>query len=400
MLNNKGSSLLESMVALAVLGVTIAAVSQYFGAASGASRKDRGRYVQAKIAETIKSNLRSPSQLYYTLTRFDMNPTLSGCFLGILRDGTSVDCRSAQDPSRPKAFGLFQVTNADATSGKLLTNSETGKRVVYDLNGSICDSDRVKRDDTCAFEVKTYFFLQCDDADANCRTGSTQLSITYQVTQIAGKLKKLGSPLPPYPKTYIYSTLSAREIMGPQINGRCGGDKGIKNNPGDDFVINFADPTLATVVGYDVRGNPICKCLFPYLRYEDVFDKATGTVVPKCRLLTDLELNCANGSETQFLRGFSQEENDKSAICVDAQHAYDCKPYGPTKICDGDSWLTTVQRADCNFECAYIPDGEKQCELHMIYPIPPVPDITDKKAYTDLLCSTGTSYCCTPTRYR
>ncbi|NRA45007.1 MAG: type II secretion system protein [Oligoflexales bacterium] len=426
--SQKGVSITEVIVALSIIGIAIAASNTYFGQVSKGKRKARLRDVQRRIATVIKNSLKSPADIYYTVSRHDKNPTLAGCVLGVALPGeTGLNCTKALkknvvNPLNPvqHEFGLFKITNASGIDGKALTNPERGKKVYYDINGKICDEED---DERCAFEADTDFFVTCNrdssefdseedqvEVDPDCHKGATQVFFSYQVRQKSGKFSLLGKEIPPYPKVRRYTSMSTTQILGPHRFSECG--SGVPDLQEFDsasdrasFSSEFSEGFYATLVGYDEYGKAKCECVYPFVRVTERRDPKTGLMVPVCRILAKDELAC---NEDQYVRGVRDVDRDESGkgrkdlICVGEDSAFDCAVMGVYDDCPDGAWITQVSRNNCEFACEHKPDQVRTCTFQWFSSAGdsvPQEDDLDENVFGDFACIDRQLYCCQPSRY-
>lgn len=396
--SKSGFSLMEVMIAVSILGIAILGTSGFLGQVLKSKRKDRLRQTQEIIAASLKNSMRSPSHILYSITRHDVNPTLAKCLLGIKQSNGSSVCPMAMDPKKPISFGLYEVTNSDGTKGKLLSSPEQGQPIYYDINGEFCTNLK----DNCIFEAKTYFYVSCDRTkDPSCSNGATQLFFSYQIEQKI-PIKSLGAKLPPYPRVPIVTPLNAVQILGPHRFSKCGGDVSKLDEKSGNFSKDYAKGHFANLVGYDNTGNPICKCLYPFVKESEETDPITGMVTPVCRLLTKQELSCDDSNaETAYLRGFKSSDDAKEAICVNQDDAFDCESMLLGDDCPTGSWITTQVATSCIFVCEFVPDMDVHtCEISWEFPHPAGPgQLEDDHVFPDFVCENRDLYCCQPTQF-
>ena len=405
--SQRGVSMVEVLVALTVLAIAMAASNAYFGKVAKTKRKSRLRDVQKRIGAVIKNSLKSPSDIYYSVSRHGRNPRLAACVLGVpVPSNPSLDCSDAikiVGSNTQHTFGLYKVTDSTGTSGKAISNPEVGDEVYYDINGKRCARD----DEKCAFSAETDFYVSCNKAvDSNCENGATQVFFSYQVKQISGTFSLLGKTLPPYPKVRRYTSMSTTQIIGPQKNSECGsGRQDFENfDPADrgSFSSDFAEGYYATLVGYDEYGKAICECIYPFVRIGEERDPATGLTVPLCRILTSEELACG---EDEFLRGVKDVDNEegvgqKEVICAREDQAFTCEPKTPYEACPTTHWISRVTSTDCDFTCHYKGDEVRTCEFswdHYGGNFDLKPDVENEPlGQGHFACLTRQMYCCQP----
>lgn len=403
--SQEGVSVVEVLVALTIMTIAIAASNAYFGEFANKKRKNRLRDVQQRIASVLHNSLKSPADIYYSVSRHDRNPSLAACLLGVTLPGNpGLNCTEVRRiaGSQQHTFGLYKVTDASGTAGKALSHSESGEMVYYDINGATCESNNPQAD--CAFEAETDFYITCNTGtDPNCENGATQAFFSYQVKQVEGTYTGLGSPLPPYPKIRRYSSMSTVQILGPQRFSECG--SGVPQLAGFDpanagnFSNEFTNGYYATLVGYDDVGKPVCQCVYPFEKVADEVDPKTGLTVPVCRLLTQQELACGAG---EYLRGAKDGEDDRELICVNEGEAFNCIQMASYDDCPADHWITRSVNQNCLFSCDYIPTENRECKFeweHLRGDIPqPGNNLANDGAQGDFSCEQE-MYCCKPSFY-
>ncbi|MFK7824049.1 MAG: prepilin-type N-terminal cleavage/methylation domain-containing protein [Oligoflexales bacterium] len=373
-----GVSMVEVLVALSVLAIAMAASNAYFGKVSKSKRKNRLRDIQKRIAIVIKNSLKSPADIFFSVSRHDKNPSLAACVLGIeLPSKPGSNCsdvlkKSIVNPLNPQhhTFGLYKVTNSSGTSGKAITNPENGGEVFYDINGKACNEG----EDNCVFAAESDFYVSCPDdpANPNCENGATQVFFSYQVRQVDTEDKailSLGRKLPPYPKVRRYTSMSMIQIVGPQKFSECGsGIKGV-----DDFNPENKG-FYATLAGFDETGKAKCECVYPFIQVEKKKDPRTGLTVPVCRILTAEELACGSN---EYLRGIRDVDlrggrdvdinaggkGRKELICVGEQEAFNCRKMEIYDKCSASHWISQITNVECDFTCHYLGDQERTCKI-------------------------------------
>ena len=415
--SQNGVSITEVIVALSIIGIALAASNTYFGQVAKDKRKTRLRDVQRRIASVIKNSLKSPADIYYSVSQHGKNPGLAACVLGVALPGhlglncTEVLKKTIVNPLNPQqhTFGLFKVTDASGTSGKALTHPERGSPVYYDINGDYCEEDEAKK---CAFEAETDFYVTCDkSSDPNCLKGATQVFFSYQVKQVSETFLNLGKSIPPYPKVRKYTSMSTTQILGPQRFSECG--SGVPEL--DDFdpqsIGNFSNEFTkgfyATLIGYDEYGKARCECVYPFVRVTEARDPKTGLLVPVCRLLGEEELACDAG-DGKYVRGIMDVDRDgageghKELICVGEDAAFDCGVMGVYDDCPAGAWITQISRNNCEFSCEYVANQVRTCTFfwhHSTGDSVPQADDMDEGSFGEFTCIDRQTYCCQPSRY-
>ena len=395
----RGFSFIEVMVAVTILGIVIAATTSFFGQVQKSKRKNRLRQTQERLAAMIRNSVKSPSHVLYSITRHDINPTLSYCVLGVGQAEDRSYCGRAKNRKHPVPFGLYQVSSGDGSKGDQISSGEKGARVFYDLDGNVCNS---KSKDGCVLEARTSFYVTCNDrSDPKCIRGVNQVFFQYQIVQVK-KVRAFGQSLPPYPKKPRVIPLTAVQILGPHRYNKCGGQtdrlKGDASQ-GDRFAGKFGKGHFGNLVGYDNSGNPICKCLYPFVLESEKKDPVTGMITPVCRLLSKEELACTSDSEYMYLRGYKGDDNIKAAVCVDAESAFDCTELVSGDTCPTTAWLTTLTGSSCTFSCEFVPNKQHICGVEWDtrqFVAAPTHNEGDDQVFADFYCYHEEKYCCEP----
>lgn len=399
--SQKGATLVEVLVSVAVLGAASFATYQFFSQVSKSKRKDRMRDVQNQIATSIVNSLKSPSHIFYSVSRYDLNPTMASCLLDI-NAASKGKCSSVLSRSTAKNFALFSVTNMMGTRGTQLTGDELAKKpVYYDNNGDICSR---KDNSSCIFEATSKFYVSCDKSkDPSCSKGANQIYFAFKVAQREGSFASLGRKLPDVPKVEKFLPMTVIQVLGPNRNNECGsGTPKLENFNGDgnSFTGEFDGGYFATLVGYDDHGKPKCECIYPFVKIGEEIDPKTNVSVPVCRVLTQDELTCDTSSSNAYLRGYKNNQEDKSAICVSQEDAFDCLNMEPGEICPEGSWITEFVRSECEFTCDYAADKKRTCSFSWLYPLEAGPEDNDDGAFVGFDCYQRDLYCCQPSRFK
>ncbi len=347
----KGSTLIEVLTAFAVLGIVAVGVAQFYGQANQVKQKMRIRAIQESIAKDVENKLRTPSAIYMSLLHRDNLPLLQ-CLEGV---GSGCTKTLTTPPARKNPrYNFFALVYPTSLSTFDPISSATAKSIYYSITG---ERGCKKEDNACIFEVKTFYYTVCpikaasktilvSSAPSECQDGAEEIKLAYRVTQVKDfKVNRdvLVSKLPEIPESINFSTITAREIFGPQVNMAC--------NQG------------AVIVGYDKTGKVRCECRQPYV-VAPVPGNRKG---PLCNLTEIESFKCAEG---QVYKGLNAQG---TANCVALEDAYDCKSFCGTwrvdtqagactkenydryfaePTCGPDYWVSMTRRRNCKFACA------------------------------------------------
>ena len=360
-------SLVEVLVAIGVLSTVIFASTQYFGSVNRGKQKDRLRDMQKTLASVVKNAIKSPSNIFYSVSRYDVNPSLASCVLNIKVDASTGKCDDATDRSNPVRFAVFSITSQDGMQALQLSTGQTATGIIYyDINGKVC---KKANDRKCFFEVETKFYATCaGDGTTDCPRGASQVFFTYEVRQKVGVFDDFFGiwRLPPYPKKTTYISMTPGQILGPDRNSECGSDafnQGASDMAATTFekVFSNKEGFFGTLTGYDQYGRPKCECLYPFEWVADEEDGDTGITYPVCKLIPAERLSCEKGA---YLRGVQSTKDNKSVICKNILEAFDCtQTYSDRDNCGDGYFLMKFVRSPCLFRCQYTPDKVRTCNF-------------------------------------
>jgi type II secretory pathway pseudopilin PulG len=343
-------TLLEAMVAIAVISISAVSITQFFANQYRQTVKEKLRLTQRSIAASLLNGLSSPTQVFYSATRSAVNPTFSYCILGIPNPDGSSACTAALNPAKPISFALFQTSNQSGTSGVQISSGETPNSVLYyDDEGNICTTPG---EDNCVFTAETFFYVACPQNDPSCSRGIAQAFFTYRVKQEFNFGKQKVASLSALPQVPTVIPLTGLQIVGPDRYSKCDvtSDTNLQDAPTDEAryrekIGREVKGKFASIVGYDQSGRPICECKYPFVKL-DPKDESNN---PSCRLLTEDELTCQSG----YLRNYDKASG--KSTCINQKEAFSCRSISATERCGKNEWMTAGGRNSCVFSCIYYP---------------------------------------------
>lgn len=430
-----GVTLLEMVVSLGVLGVVLSTSAHFIGKLGENSSRGRVYDTHKRLAGMLKNAVESPSVISFSLTKSIKNRNIAKCLLSM---GTKNDISGLCKGLKKQRGGtedqhemvLFQQNDSLGTSSDQISG------MYYDVNGEVCEKGKK----SCIFYAETKFYIRCidvskrvDKAQAElqdlmnagldqdkvrikrdeleklqnireCGLGPDQVHISYQVRQVSAF--NPGKTIRKIPKQPRYITLSSRQILGPDKNSQCGSGAPMMLKEGtvsaEDLKDQFPSGYYASLVGYEENGNPICKCLYPFVQIPnpDNLDADTESNHPLCRLMTEKELSCDPDASNSYLRGINDRDEGKEVLCVNEEDAFECSPRDPHTGCPEGSWINAYESESCEFQCDYIPDMVRTCSFQWSYGKYMNDDNSDNIALDGFGCSTLSLECCHPARFK
>lgn len=359
--SSRGFTLIETLVAVAIVGVVFLTLNQFFGRELILAQREKLKFTQLAIASTLRNGLSSPGQIFYSASRYDVNPTLARCLLGLANQGES-SCRNAIDAKTPVRFALFQTASQAGTEAIQLSTGEMDSGIYYDAQGKQCSTPGKG---SCVLQAHSYFYVSCERTfDPDCLRGPAQLYLTFSVEQISTLLTRLGAGIPPQPAVKTVIPLSVLQIIGPDRYGKCDQERDKfkeASRQSDEFSRQFPRGKFASVVGYDQSGNPTCRCLHPFVPVEErnTNQDDQNFRVPVCRLLTRDELFCPGGT---VLRSFDSDGRVKPT-CLKSDSASYCRQIDASQSCAAGEWMAKAARNNCLFTCDYLAVKNQTCIL-------------------------------------
>lgn len=322
----QGATLLETLVAIGIVGLIAAGMAQFFLTSVRIQRTNKHKTAMRYLALDIENKLKTASSIYLSLLD-PQNIDLIKCTLGTL-DGCT-NTLVSYDPGAPNYFALHYRTQND--DSQAITSEDPDAPLIYDTNGILCPEGEPTGDAQCAFQAETFFYASCDPAEGSstCEYGPALLHVAYRVSQIPGTLSNQ-QRFQDLPRSIHFYTHQVSNILGSTMTAVC--------NPG------------AVVAGYDRRGYSICRCSG---RYVD--SGMTNRNGPICSDTVDSAHYCPQMN--QIFRGLNP---DGTANCVDIDDAYECidldtslEDYHAdmTQRCPAGYWVQEEKRADCSFWC-------------------------------------------------
>jgi type II secretory pathway pseudopilin PulG len=243
-----GATLLETIIAIGILGAVVGAASTYFAQSGSTLRFENLKEMQGAIVGRLQSALANPEVINKTL---DFAPPSTGlnqlkaCILG-----TSTCVATA--PASSWTFDLLDA-NVDPSTGKPIQLA--GGLAGYDMEGNPCKLGSPK----CIFGTEVKFWATCPLDTAKNPTPLTTcpraqyLNFKFQVRVPDAKqlFKSKGLKLPNFPSDADYNgaePMSAVRVRVADVLARRGGACG---KP-EDYL---------RMVGLDKEGKPICRCI-------------------------------------------------------------------------------------------------------------------------------------------
>jgi len=332
-----GTTLVETAIAVGILGVTAMGMTQFFSQNIKLEKQNKIKAAMEFLAQDIENKLKTPSSIYLSLLDGN-NLSLSQCILG-----WSTGCTAAlTTPGSQNPFALNYDVGLNQI-GKRLTNPTSVALAYYDVNGLPCNRQQTPL--TCVFTAETFFYATCDPTEATfptCLYGPAEVHVGYSVKKLAGTLTSYSSTifknLPTNPRFFTHQT---KNILGITSNSTC--------------------PIGSVITGYDRRGYPSCECKSPYIQQGNL------RYGPRCVLLTANQLKCADGL---IYRGIS---SNGTAMCENPYQAYSCIDANPVADlgakCPAGYWVMQDYRPSTPRPVPYnIPYQNSWWEDNGVYP--------------------------------
>lgn len=346
----KASTLLETLVALGILGLTMVAMNSFWSSINQQKKSNQLRAVHESLAASIASNLSDPQAIYFS-TSLEENGTLLGCLLGVNTRFCAMP--SAKVPSDYTSLVKFSLISPGS-------NTVRTPRY-YDAQGNPCANNTGSQDPSCVFLAETFFFPICPNKELTCFQAE-EFRFAYRIQQIKPHPSLKGATLPELPSSGKPQYIPHRtiEILGLYHNTAC----------------HFG----SILEGFTPTGQPICTCRYPYRKrhqppLEDKFGK------PYCSKVPEADATC---EAKQIFRGLKP---DGTAYCVPYNDAFDCKTYTSLeKTCPSGYWLNHFKMAQCTYTCT-IPGGGGKCEQTGV-------PLNDSSTEGGLTCKSQSYICC------
>ncbi len=262
----QGFSLLEILVALVIIGLTIASATKYFGDVFLHQSNERIVDARDQIVDRVRSDIANPDVLANSVALgtgaagFEGNTAMSDC----------LDPRKICTVTRPQAQVAFQLVRQRIQGAGFTTEKIAGTTAVpqfYNLLGvrSNCNPSR-----SCPFAARAFFWATCPvpaaspagAAPLTC-AGAETIHVRFQVSQS-------------YDPSFIAPTARAEASLRfasipPGVPGQS--PNSFTDNPAEySFAVSAKDIKLRLArdcksrdpnsfqAGVDKGGNPICNC--------------------------------------------------------------------------------------------------------------------------------------------
>ena len=339
--NSKGATLVETLVATAILGILIIGITQFFAFTEMSKTKVKVKMVMERIAADISNKIKSPSVLYVSLLDQTNNSQLYDCVISE-NNGCTRDMLSHNE--RNPAF--FALNYASTRNQRSQISNGTRNKLYYSVDGQLC----YENNKDCIFSVDTFYYVTCAesyDSSSDCRgqccDGPAQLHLAYKVYQIKDAEKRWGEKLPNIPEETIFYTIDTSTILSTFSSGDC----------------NFG----ASITGFQETGKTSCTCQNPYIPNGNKNSRG-----PICTLAS-VQQYCGNGSIVTSI----DENQSVGCTSLNPNQVYDCytlKGYGVhlKSTCSAPGDFLRSSRRKCTFYCFLSLDKgrsdetDKKCE--------------------------------------
>jgi prepilin-type N-terminal cleavage/methylation domain-containing protein len=155
---SRGASLIEIMIALAILGIVVAGVSSFMGKQIRTSNQLKAKQTQVRLADRIRLALSDPDNIHASAVynTGSNNQKLRSC----IEDAGTCNKSALVQAAYPNPFNLYRaIKNPDGSDGA----EKIAGGIMYDFDGDQC----APGDSGCVFEVSTYFWATCDFTTSN-----------------------------------------------------------------------------------------------------------------------------------------------------------------------------------------------------------------------------------------
>ncbi len=342
----RGSTLIESMAAVAVLGIIIYTASQLWSFLIAERQFIELRSHQERLAAILDSKLKNPREIYLSIAIPD-NAAFTACLLGPKTDA----CTSRSQGSAFVDYGpplvAFSLASPDSFRGAGATMTpqySTMTPQYYNRFGVVCSNKNAATDRLCLFKAEAFYFPLCPRGPtgiplATC-TQARGFTFVYRVTQVQ--------------HLYIGATPSPRFLAPIPANGTAKPFTLTTSQILDSYRHNHCN--LGSLLeGFTNTGEPLCSsCRFPYTKSiwgKDRYGK------PICIASSHKSQTC---KDNEIYRGLA---DNGSTICLPYAQAFDCLTFRNTLAnnCPDGYWLNQAQIGRCTFNCS-IPDGGGACD--------------------------------------
>lgn len=239
----RGASLVETIMAIGILGIVVGAASTYFAQSGATLRIENAKETQSALAARMQSALSNPDAITNSI------------LFGVGEGNTALkDCVSASGNCViTKANSAMAFTLYDAGDQAVRMASPTGEG--YDPDGKKCTPGS----QNCIFTAIVKFWATCglsagpNPTPLSACVPAKFINFKFQVQVAKQMMQGKSAKLFPFPSDAVYNNAlpsSAVRMRVADINARLGGECG-QGKIG----------TTLKMTGIDQNGKPICKCL-------------------------------------------------------------------------------------------------------------------------------------------
>jgi hypothetical protein len=253
----RGSSLLEAVIAIGVLGIVVGAASTYFAKSGTLLRVENLKEVEAGVAANLQAALSNPEAMNKTLT-FGAGGAafqqLQMCVLGAPVGQSCVATSAA-------TFNEIDLRSAEMDEASGAPNRLSGAGVAFDTDGKPCVQS--PGHPNCIFTTRVRFWATCPldtstppKPQKKCqRAAYVNFKFQVRVEDASQVFKQKGLKLPNLPLDKDYMSDAATGAMRMRVADINARSEGLCDDPKDPKT------KYLKMFGFDGNGKPICRCL-------------------------------------------------------------------------------------------------------------------------------------------
>lgn len=245
--NQSGMSLIELMVATAMLGIVIGTATTYYGSMHRQTNLEHLKDLQIKLASDVEAAMTTPDAIIRTANSPGNKP-LKDCIT------PGVGCGTTEPPGAE-----ITLYNADSPPASI-----AGSTTNFDFDGKPCSSGGPK----CIFNPRVSFWATCPLGAGNkpqktC-TNPVFLNFKYQVDNIHPEANKRFKQISTYPEKNNISNGSLRRVVRMRVS---------------DALLRIGDACKdgEMLTGFDINGKAICDCIVQ----QATWNAAQGKMIPQ-----------------------------------------------------------------------------------------------------------------------